>query len=43
MRSIHRALEVLDVDALRAAQDPQDALAAGRIARRALLSGQAAS
>ena len=43
MRSIHRALEVLDVDALRAAQDRQDALAAGKIARRALLSGQAAS
>ena len=42
MRSIHRALEVLDVDALRAAQDRQDALAAGKIARRALLSGQAA-
>jgi xylose isomerase len=37
MRTIHRALDVLDVAALRAAQDRQDALAAGKIARRALL------
>jgi xylose isomerase len=43
MRSIHRALDLLDVDALRAAQGRQDALAASKIARRALLSSQAAS
>ncbi len=42
MRSIHRALDQLDVEALRAAQGRQDALAAGRIVRRALLGGQAA-
>jgi xylose isomerase len=42
MRSIHRALDLLDVEALRAAQGRQDALAAGRIVRRALLGGQAA-
>jgi xylose isomerase len=38
MRSIHRALDRLDVAALRQAQDRQDALAASRIARQALLS-----
>jgi xylose isomerase len=38
MRSIHRALDRLDVAALRRAQDRQDALAASRIARQALLS-----
>jgi xylose isomerase len=43
MRSIHRALDRLDIGALRAAQDRQDALAANRIVRRALLGGQAAS
>ncbi len=42
MRSIHRALDLLDVAALREAQGRQDALAAGRIVRRALLGGQAA-
>ena len=41
MRSIHRALDLLDVAALREAQDRQDALAADKIARRALLSSQA--
>jgi xylose isomerase len=41
MRAIHRALDVLDVAALREAQDRQDALTANRIARRALLAGQA--
>jgi len=41
MRTIHRALDALDVEALRAAQDRQDALAAGKIARRALLGAQA--
>ena len=41
MRSIHRALDLLDVAALREAQDRQDALAASKIARRALLSSQA--
>jgi xylose isomerase len=40
MRSIHRALDLLDVAALREAQNRQDALAAGKIARRALLSSQ---
>lgn len=40
MRAIHRALDLLDVAALREAQQRQDALAAGRIVRRALLSGQ---
>jgi xylose isomerase len=38
MRSIHRALDLLDVAALRHAQDRQDALAANRIVRQALLS-----
>jgi xylose isomerase len=38
MRSIHRALDRLDIAALRQAQDRQDALAASRIARQALLS-----
>ena len=42
MRSLHRALDLLDVTALREAQGRQDALAAGRIVRRALLGGQAA-
>ena len=42
MRSIHRALDRLDVAALRAARDRQDALAAGKIVRRALLGSQAA-
>ena len=42
MRSIHRALDLLDVTALREAQGRQDALAAGRIVRRALLGRQAA-
>jgi xylose isomerase len=41
MRSIHRALDRLDVAALREAQDRQDALAAKKIARQALLSSQA--
>ena len=41
MRSIHRALDRLDVAALREAQGRQDALAANKIARRALLSSQA--
>nr|WP_241831103.1 sugar phosphate isomerase/epimerase family protein [Parafrankia soli] len=36
MRGFHRALERLDWDALRAAQSAQDALAAQRIAKRAL-------
>jgi xylose isomerase len=40
MRTIWRALEVLDVDALAEAQARQDALAAQRIARKALLSAQ---
>ncbi|MFI7707751.1 TIM barrel protein [Nonomuraea sp. NPDC049480] len=40
MRTIWRALQVLDVDALAEAQARQDALAAQRIARRALLSAQ---
>lgn len=43
MRIIHRALDILDVEALRAAQDRQDALAAGKIARRALLGAQVGS
>jgi xylose isomerase len=43
MRAIHRALDLLDVPALRDAQRRQDALAAGKIVRRALLSSQAAS
>jgi xylose isomerase len=43
MRSIHRALDLLDVVALRQAQDRQDALAASRIARQALLSCQPAA
>ena len=38
MRSIHRALDLLDVAALRDAQARQDALAASKIARQALLS-----
>ena len=38
MRSIHRALDLLDVAALRDAQARQDALAANKIARQALLS-----
>lgn len=42
MRSIHRALDLLDAAALREARDRQDALAAGKIVRRALLSSQAA-
>jgi xylose isomerase len=42
MRSIHRALDLLDVAALREAQGRQDALAAGKIVRRALLSSEAA-
>ena len=42
MRSIHRALDLLDVTALREAQGRQDALAAGRIVRRALLGREAA-
>jgi len=42
MRAIHRALDLLDVPALREAQGRQDALAAGKIVRRALLSSQAA-
>jgi xylose isomerase len=37
MRSIHRALDLLDADALREAQRRQDALAANKIVRRALL------
>ena len=41
MRAIHRALDALDVAALREAQDRQDALTANRIARRALFAGQA--
>src|SRR6204780_5101856 len=41
MRAIHRALDVLDVAALREAQDRQDALTANRIAPRALFAGQA--
>jgi xylose isomerase len=41
MRAIHRALDVLDVAALREAQERQDALTANRIARRALFAGQA--
>ena len=40
MRSIHRALDLLDVAALRQAQDRQDALAANRIARQAIMSCQ---
>ncbi|MFI7232338.1 sugar phosphate isomerase/epimerase family protein [Nonomuraea angiospora] len=40
MRTIWRALQVLDVDALAEAQARQDALAAQRIARKALLSAQ---
>ena len=36
MRGFHRALELLDHDALRAAQSAQDALLAQRIAKRAL-------
>jgi xylose isomerase len=43
MRSIHRALDLLDADALREAQHRQDALAANKIARRALLGSQAAA
>jgi xylose isomerase len=43
MRTIHRALDLLDVAALREAQDRQDALAAGKIARRALLSSETAT
>jgi xylose isomerase len=42
MRAIHRALDLLDVAALREAQGRQDALAAGKIVRRALLSSQPA-
>ena len=42
MRSLHRALDLLDVTALREAQGRQDALAAGRIVRRALLGREAA-
>jgi xylose isomerase len=38
MRSIHRALDLLDVAALRDAQARQDALAANKIVRQALLS-----
>lgn len=41
MRGFHRALERLDWDALRAAQAAQDALAAQRIAKRALYSALA--
>jgi len=40
MRNIHRALDRLDVSALRQAQDRQDALAAGKIARQGLLGSQ---
>ena len=43
MRSIHRALDLLDADALREAQRRQDALAANKIVRRALLGSQAAA
>jgi xylose isomerase len=43
MRSIHRALDLLDADALRAARRRQDALAANKIVRRALLGSQAAA
>jgi xylose isomerase len=42
MRAIYRALDLLDVAALREAQGRQDALAAGKIVRRALLSSQVA-
>jgi xylose isomerase len=42
MRMFWRALQILDVDALRAAQERQDALTAGRIARQALLQAGAA-
>jgi xylose isomerase len=42
MRAIHRALDLLDVPALRDAQRRQDALAAGKIVRRALLSSETA-
>ncbi|GAA3385323.1 sugar phosphate isomerase/epimerase family protein [Cryptosporangium minutisporangium] len=38
MRAIHRALDLVDRDALRAAQSAQDALAAQKIVRKALLS-----
>jgi xylose isomerase len=38
MRAIHRALDLIDRDAIRAAQSAQDALAAQKIIRRALLS-----
>jgi xylose isomerase len=38
MRAIYRALDLVDRDALRAAQRAQDALAAQRIVRKALLS-----
>ena len=40
MRTIHRALDLLDAAALREAQHRQDALAANRIVHRALLSSQ---
>jgi xylose isomerase len=40
MRSIHRALDLLDAVALRDARNRQDALAAGKIVRRALLSSE---
>ncbi|MEQ4723907.1 TIM barrel protein [Nonomuraea sp. B19D2] len=40
MRTIWRALQILDVDALAEAQARQDALAAQRIARKALLTAQ---
>ena len=43
MRSIHRALDLLDADALREARRRQDALAANKIVRRALLGSQAAA
>jgi xylose isomerase len=36
LKAIDRALDALDFDAMRAAQDRQDAMAANRIARRAL-------
>ncbi|MCG5218243.1 sugar phosphate isomerase/epimerase family protein [Streptosporangium sp. KLBMP 9127] len=41
MKSIHRALGLLDHDALTAAQRAQDALAAQRVVQRALLSAMA--
>src|SRR5580658_8742049 len=42
MRSLHRALDLLDAAALREARNRQDALAAGKIVRRALLSSETA-